>query len=256
MSDFNLVPESYSYILEQHKDKIKESICIKCSYKDLILNYDDIVENKDLYKNLNHISLRIEKKHDGTREFLKGSIEDKFYSEDSIGDIRVNVFSGYDIENSTIDSHIFVQEKEFEYIKKCINEKIAISTIYLAVRYGMEDDQLLKGILFWSEKSYLSKEWKLSPLTNNILPIYGYKLILETEVEVKRDEYDINEENEEKEKTKRENLREDIDEVLQQHFYEVTSELNKLNKGFTDLHIKFSIVFVVFVIFLLILNFS
>lgn len=256
MSDFNLVPESYSYILEQHKDKIEESICIKCSYKDPILNYEDIIENRDIYKKLNRISLWIKKNHDGTKEYLKRSIQDKFYSEDSIGNIRVNVFSGYDVENSTIDSHIFVQEKEFEYIKKCINEKIAISTIYLTVEYGMDDDQLLRGILFWSGKSYLSKEWKLSPLTNNILPIYGYKLILETEVEVKRDECDIKEENEEKEKTKRENLREDINEVLQQHFYEITSELNKLNKGFTDLHIKFSIVFVVFVIFSLILNFS
>ena len=242
--------------MDQHNEKVKESIYIKCSYEDLIINFEDIEENKDLYKKIKHINLGFDKTQERTREILKGSIEENLYSEKSIGNLRVNVSSGFDEEWSSIDSHIFVNENEFEYLKRCVHENIKIEKIYLTISSGLTDE-VLDEIFFWSQKSYLSREWKLSPKTNNILPIFGYQLQTNREVEIKRDEYDLETEKEELENTMRNNLKEDINEVLHQNiifqhhtkqFYEITSEIEKLNKKLTTF-------IVVFMIFLLILKF-
>lgn len=257
MSDIKLIPKSYSYVLKKHKETVEESIYIQCSYEDLVLNYEDIEENKELYGKIKTINLHFKKNKETISKEEKNSSEEKSFDEIGIGNIRVNVYSAHGDEFYGIDSHISITNVEFDYLKKFVHENIKIELIYLTIEYGMEDEDVLEGIFYWSQTSYLSKEWKMSPSSNNILPIFGYELRTERIVEESTDKFEIDREREELERTNRENLKEDINEVLhnniifQHHtkqFDDIKIRVERLNSGIEKSFQKIIVIFIVLIL--------
>jgi hypothetical protein len=130
-----------------------------------------------------------------------------------IGTIRTNVFSGYDVENASIDARIYIEENEFINIQKCVNDGVNISDIYLSVVNGLGNEEIEKVFTF-SKINYLSKEWKISSKSNNILPIFGIEFKVTKTIDKEKDANDelINEENQRE--IKRGELKEDISEAI------------------------------------------
>jgi len=214
MHDIKLKPISYSYDLKFGNDRERDGIYINCEYYELVFNFDDVnKEAIELYKKIKRITLCLEKKPTDYKQRLINSIEPQLHDPIMIGTIRTNVFSGYDVENASIDARIYIEENEFINIQKCVNDGVNISDIYLSVVNGLGNEEIEKVFTF-SKINYLSKEWKISSKSNNILPIFGIEFKVTKTIDKEKDANDelINEENQRE--IKRGELKEDISEAI------------------------------------------
>lgn len=210
MHDIKLKPISYSYDLKFGNDRERDGIYINCEYYELDLNFDDVnKETIELYKKIKRITLCLEKKPTDYKQRLINSIEPKLHDPIMIGTIRTIVFAGYDVENASIDARIYIEEDEFNKIQKYINDGVNISDIYLSVVNGLGNEEINKVFKF-SEINYLSREWKISSNSNNILPIFSIEFRVTKTIDKEKDVNDelVNEENQ-REINRRE-LKEDI----------------------------------------------
>ena len=156
-----------------------ESIYIECLPNNLIINNQDIRKNKELFQKLKIITLHLERKDNNSLDVIKNSIQSELFNENIIGTLRENVFDGYDVKNSSLDAHLYVENIEFEFAKKCILNQLIINEISIKIDNGL-DYQVnnLKNIFYWSEKEYLQFEWKMNESNPNILPVFKISMIV------------------------------------------------------------------------------
>jgi len=115
-----------------------ESIYIECLTSNLIINHQDIKKNKELFQKLSIITLHLEQKDNNSLDTIKNSIQNELFMENIIGTLRENVYDGFDVQNSSLDAHLYVENNEFNFAKKCVLNEIKINDISIKIDNGLD----------------------------------------------------------------------------------------------------------------------